>query len=74
MNFSFTAIDFETANHSGNSICQVGLVRVSNGHITEKLDLLIKPPDNRYHDIQMRIHGITPSPTKLRSLRRTNHI
>lgn len=63
MSKTFTAIDFETANHSGNSICQVGLVRVERGKIIEQLDLLVKPPDNYYHRIHMGIHGITPAHT-----------
>jgi len=61
---SFTAIDFETANHKPYSICQVGLVRVENGIITEEIDLLVKPPDNHYHYIFPDIHGITPKMTK----------
>ncbi len=61
---SFTAIDFETANHNPNSICQVGLVRVENGIIIEEIDILVKPPDNYYHYIFPDIHGITPQMTK----------
>lgn len=60
---SFTAIDFETANHSGNSICQIGLVRVETGKITEVLEFLVKPPENYYHFIHQGIHGITPEKT-----------
>lgn len=65
MSFTFTAIDFETANHSGNSICQIGLVRVTNGQVTQKLDLLVKPPENKYHSIHTGIHGLTASHTRL---------
>jgi DNA polymerase-3 subunit epsilon len=61
---SFTALDFETANHKPYSICQVGLVRVENGIITEEIDILIKPPDNYYHYIFPGIHGITPQMTE----------
>ena len=61
---SFTAIDFETANHNPYSICQVGLVRVENGIITEEIDILVKPPNNYYHYIFPDIHGITPEMTK----------
>lgn len=61
---SFTAIDFETANHKPYSICQVGLVRVENGIITEEIDLLVQPPDNYYHYIFPGIHGITPDMTE----------
>jgi DNA polymerase-3 subunit epsilon len=61
---SFTAIDFETANHKPYSICQVGLVRVENEIITEEIDILVKPPENKYHYIFPGIHGITPEMTK----------
>ncbi len=43
MNNSFTAIDFETAQGKRWSICQVGLMRVENGVITEQLSLLVQP-------------------------------
>jgi len=39
----FTAIDFETAQGYRWSICQVGLVRVNNGIITDEINLLIQP-------------------------------
>ncbi len=40
----FVAIDFETADKGPDSACSVGLVRVENGAVTEKLVQLIKPP------------------------------
>ena len=61
---TFTAIDFETANHKPYSICQVGLVRVEDGVITQEIDILVQPPDNYYHYIYPDIHGITPQKTK----------
>lgn len=60
----FTAIDFETAQGYRWSICQVGLVRVNNGIITEEINLLIQPPKNYYWDKFIDIHGITPDMTK----------
>jgi DNA polymerase-3 subunit epsilon len=48
MGHSFTAIDFETAQGYLWSICQVGLVRVENGIITQEINLLVQPPDNYY--------------------------
>lgn len=60
---SFTAIDFETAQGKRWSICQVGLVRVVEGNITEKISLLVQPPDNYYWDNFINIHGITPEQT-----------
>lgn len=59
----FTAIDFETAQGYRWSICQVGLVRVENGIITDELNLLVRPPDNYYWGKFINIHGITPKMT-----------
>lgn len=63
MENSFTAIDFETAQGKRWSICQVGLVRMENGVITEQLSLLVQPPDNYYWNNFTEIHGITPKLT-----------
>lgn len=38
---SFTALDFETATGYRNSICQVGLLRVENGIITQEINILV---------------------------------
>jgi DNA polymerase-3 subunit epsilon len=61
---SFTAIDFETAHGKRWSICQVGLVRVENGVITNELSLLVQPPNNFYWDRFIDIHGITSEITR----------
>ena len=61
---TFTAIDFETASWSSNSVCQVGLVKVENGNITDEYCGLVKPPRNyiwRY--FSEKIHGIYPKDT-----------
>ncbi len=63
MNQSFTAIDFETAHGKRWSICAVGLVRVEDGTIKEKLSLMVRPPDNIYSRYNIDIHGITPRKT-----------
>ena len=60
---NFTAIDFETAQGYRWSICQVGLIRVENGIITNELNLLVQPPNNYYWDRFIDIHGITPVKT-----------
>jgi DNA polymerase III subunit epsilon len=61
MSFStFTAIDFETATPERSSICQIGIVRVVEGEIFQTISQLIKPPDNKYHYCNIRVHGITP--------------
>ncbi|MFZ4797859.1 MAG: 3'-5' exonuclease, partial [Bacteroidia bacterium] len=61
---SFTAIDFETANGYGYAICQVGLVRVEDGIITNEISILVQPPDNFYWDRFIDIHGIRPQDTE----------
>ena len=63
MNTTFTAIDFETAQGYRWSICQVGLVRVVNGSVVAKLDLLVKPPHNYYWKDFTDIHGISEETT-----------
>ncbi len=60
---SFTAIDFETAQGYRHSICQVGLVRVENGIITDELNLLVQPPNNYYWYRFTQIHGINARTT-----------
>ncbi len=60
----FTAIDFETAQGYRHTICQVGLVRVENGKVVEKLNILVQPPDNYYWQrFTDEIHGIGPEMT-----------
>ena len=59
MNNTFTAIDFETAQGKRWSICQVGLVRIEKGIITDQLSILVQPPDNYYWNSFTDIHGIT---------------
>ena len=60
---NFTAIDFETAQGKRWSICQVGLVRIENGQVTEKISRLVCPPDNEYHFRNTAIHGIRAADT-----------
>ncbi len=60
---TFTAIDFETAQGKRWSICQVGLVRVENGIITEQLSILVQPPNNYYWNNFIDIHGISSEQT-----------
>jgi DNA polymerase-3 subunit epsilon len=60
---SYTAIDFETAHGELWSICQVGLVRVEDGIVKEKISVLVKPPNNFYWSSFINIHGITPEQT-----------
>lgn len=61
---NFVAIDFETATPKRNSACAVGIVVVKNGLIINEFYSLIRPPNNVYSQICVRIHGITPDDTK----------
>ena len=58
----FTAIDFETANSSGASACSVGLVKVRDGRVVDRVHWYIRPPfpHNEFSEWNVRIHGITP--------------
>jgi DNA polymerase III subunit epsilon len=58
----FTAIDFETANGSPASACSVGLVKVRDGQVVDRIGWFIQPPLGHDHfvDWNIRIHGITP--------------
>jgi DNA polymerase-3 subunit epsilon len=58
----FTAIDFETANGSPASACSVGLVKVRDGQVVDRMGWFIQPPFGHDHfvDWNVRIHGITP--------------
>lgn len=60
---NFTAIDFETAIGKRCSICQVGIVRVENGKIVNKISRLVRPPNNEYSKWNIKVHGITPTDT-----------
>jgi len=60
---SFSALDFETATRNPASICQVGIVRMENGEIVEKVNRLIQPPKNEYFYKNIEVHGITPEDT-----------
>ena len=60
---SFTAVDFETATWAPNSICQVGMVRIENGVITETVNKLVRPPKNEYYYRNIEVHGILPEDT-----------
>ncbi len=64
MSNSFTAIDFETAHGKRWSICQVGIVKVVQGVISDEISLLVQPPDNYYFYKNIEIHGITSEQTR----------
>ena len=64
MTNTFVAIDFETSNSSHTSACEIGLVKVEHGLMTEKFHSLIKPPNNEYLRQNTLINGITPDMTE----------
>jgi DNA polymerase-3 subunit epsilon len=45
---TFAAIDFETANHSPNSACAVGLAVVKGSRIIRREQYLIRPPERQF--------------------------
>ena len=63
MPVNFTAIDFETANSSSASACSVGLVKVRDGIVVDRVAWFIQPAPG--HDAflswNIKIHGIRPS-------------
>ena len=62
--FSFTAIDFETANYNKNSVCSIGLARFERGELVHQFSSLVQPPNNEYlFKYFTQIHGIKPSDT-----------
>ena len=64
MSSNFTAVDFETAQGKRWSVCQIGLVRVENGKIIGQLNLLVRPPEDFYHHMNTKIHGISAHHTR----------
>jgi DNA polymerase-3 subunit epsilon len=53
---SFVAIDFETANHSRDSACAVGLTACSGGRVDASRQFLIRPPTREF--VFTYIHGL----------------
>jgi DNA polymerase III subunit epsilon len=64
MGHNFTAVDFETAQGKRWSICQIGLVRIENKQITNRINLLVCPPGNIYFSMNTQIHGISERHTR----------
>lgn len=63
-NFSFVALDVETATGKRSSICEIGITVVEDSEIKESKSWLIQPEGNVYWGRNIDIHGITPSETK----------
>lgn len=61
MSFTFTAIDFETANSARASACSVGYTVVQDGEIVRTEHSLIFPPTGlEFSHINRGVHGIGP--------------
>lgn len=56
----FVAIDFETANRSPSSACEIGLVVVEDGRVVDTYRKLIRPTPNRFEMGNIRVHKIRP--------------
>jgi DNA polymerase-3 subunit epsilon len=56
----FVAIDVETANPDCSSICQIGVVRYTNGNLSEEWKTYVDPEDF-FSPINISIHGIDES-------------
>lgn len=54
---SFAALDVETANPGRDSICQIGIVHVRDGHIEDQWSTLVDP-ETWFDDWNVQIHGI----------------
>ncbi|MBD1873009.1 3'-5' exonuclease [Nodosilinea sp. FACHB-131] len=54
---TFVALDFETADRYRDSACAIGLVRVEQGQVVDKVHHLIRPPRRLFEF--SHIHGIT---------------
>lgn len=63
--YDFVAMDFETATSNLGSACQIGIAAVSTDlGIIDGRQYYIRPPENRYDNDNIRLHGITPEITE----------
>ena len=58
MPLDFTAIDFETANGSAASACSVGLVKVRDGQVVDRIGWYIRPPLGHDHFVDWNIQTL----------------
>ncbi|MCS6916451.1 MAG: 3'-5' exonuclease [Chitinophagales bacterium] len=61
----FIAIDFETANETSISACEIGVAVVRNFRITESRGWLIRPPELRFDPYNTQLHGIAAEHVRL---------
>lgn len=57
MHMDYVAIDFETANNGRDSICSIGLVKVKDKKVVEKIHTYINP-EQPFDSYNTMIHGI----------------
>jgi DNA polymerase-3 subunit epsilon len=60
---NFVALDVETANPDISSICQIGLVKYTNGQLDDEWKSYVDPEDY-FDDTNVFIHGINESTVK----------
>jgi DNA polymerase III subunit epsilon len=63
---NFVAIDFETANRNADSACAIGLVKVENFQVVDRVEYLIRPPTSWFeftyiHDIDWSMVADKPT-------------
>ena len=58
MHMDYVAIDFETANSRGDSVCSIGLSRFSDGKEVDRYYALVNPRQY-FSRGNIQIHGIT---------------
>lgn len=63
MSLTFAALDFETATEDRGSACAVGVAVVEGVRVIRSESWLIRPPENRYSEWNIAIHGIEPQHT-----------
>ncbi|APT93766.1 hypothetical protein CPHO_09070 [Corynebacterium phocae] len=56
---TFVAVDFETANSSKASACQVALIKIENGQVVNTYTTLLRPPEGFDSFELTHIHGLT---------------
>ena len=61
---NFLAIDFETANSSRDSVCEIGLAFVEDYKIIDSKSYLVKPSENSFAPLNIGIHGIRANDVK----------
>jgi DNA polymerase-3 subunit epsilon len=59
----FIAIDLETANSCQSSICQIGVVHITNSIVTATCESLIDPEDD-FNPNNIAVHGIEKEDVK----------